>query len=187
VKKSTSPSHALTKSALALAIASVLHGAPAHAQAIPAVDDTVINPSTGLPEIVKRVQNDHGALVVATDKFNVIWLYPPSTAGQQFVNPKDPTEILEVKSVVLSPTTGSVIKIVAGPIDEDPDDNVFPPTTGFAPSGFPSSVSPVPGAFHSGPGLLNRSVQEAGSSVPSAPFSMSPGTPMWNTLLTRAV
>ena len=50
----------------------------------------------------------------------------------------------------------------------------------------PSSVSPAPVAFHSGPGLLNFSVHEAGSSAPSPPLwsrpsppsSIPPGTPM---------
>ena len=64
---------------------------------------------------------------------------------------------------------------------------VFPPTTGLLPSGFPSNVSPSPGAFHSGPGQLKRSVHDAGSSAPSVPFSIPPGTPMWKILPTRAL
>ena len=36
----------------------------------------------------------------------------------------------------------------------------------------------VAGAFHSGPWLLNRSVHDAGSSAPSVPASIPPGTPI---------
>jgi len=59
--------------------------------------------------------------------------------------------------------------------------------TGFERSGLPSRVWPSPGALHSGPATLWRSVHESGSSAPSAPFSMSPGTPMWKIFPTRAV